>query len=205
MNAIDLLSAQRREGPAYVEIASALKVQTKSYPGWPLTIPSQPIPIDRRRAPEPTRTRRLSHHSQTSFSETESSAMAGTAPDTTTTFNLNGVGATDALLGTAPGKLLRVGPEHILSIKTSVGTGLHGGVTNGDTLIVWDRVAWLALHGIDVSELVAELANWLLQVAVCAHCCSNVTVVAFRFGNASWRSAYCLEALEEARLIDDTL
>ena len=47
---IDLLSApkvQRREGPAYVEIASALKVQTKSYPGWPLTIPSQPMDPDR--------------------------------------------------------------------------------------------------------------------------------------------------------------
>ena len=54
--------------------------------------------------------------------------MAGTAPDATTTFNLNGVaGATDAallaLLGTAPGKLLRVGPEHILA-KASVGNGV---------------------------------------------------------------------------------
>ena len=44
------------------------------------------------------------------FSESQSSAMAGTAPDATSTlgsaFNLNGVGATDAallsLLGTAP-------------------------------------------------------------------------------------------------------
>ena len=86
--------------------------------------------------------------------------MAGTAPDATATFNLNGVGDTEhaallALLGTAPGKRFRVGPEHILA-KPSVGTGLHGGMTGGDTLLVWDRVAWLALHGIDVSELVAE-------------------------------------------------
>ena len=55
-----------------------------------------------------------------------------------------------------------MGPEHILA-KASVGTGhrvyLHGGITGGDTLLVWDRVAWLALHGIDVSELVAEPAN----------------------------------------------
>ena len=57
-----------------------------------------------------------------------------------------------ALLGTAPGKLLRVGPEHILA-KPSVGTGLHGGMTGGDTLLVWDRLAWLALHGIGVSKL----------------------------------------------------
>ena len=36
-------------------------------------------------------------------------------------------------------------------------------MTGGDTLLVWDRVAWLALHGIDVGELVAEPANWLAR------------------------------------------
>ena len=99
----------------------------------------------------------------------------GTAPDATTTFNLNGVGATDAallaLLGAAPGKLLRVGPEHIH--HPGEGIGRHGsstvatGMTGSDTLppsLVWDRVAWLALHGIDVGELVAEPANWLARL-----------------------------------------
>ena len=82
--------------------------------------------------------------------------MAGTAPDATATFDLNGVADTDAalkaLLGTAPGKLLRVGPEHIL-YSASVGTGLAGGDAGGDKLIVWDRAAWLALHALDLSEM----------------------------------------------------
>ena len=69
------------------------------------------------------------------------------SPDATATFNLNGAAPTDAalraLLGTAPGKLLRVGPEHILS-AVSVGTGLDGGTAGVDKLLVWDRAVWLA-------------------------------------------------------------
>ena len=92
--------------------------------------------------------------------------MAGTAPDTTTTFNLNGVAATDValqhLLGTAPGKSLRVGPEHMLA-ETSVGTALHGGTVGADTLLIWDRSAWLALHALNISELAGLPANWMLR------------------------------------------
>lgn len=93
--------------------------------------------------------------------------MARTAPDATATLNLNGTAASDAalktLLGSAPGKLLRGGPLHDLVVPSD-GTGLFDStMASGDTLFKWEGVMWLYLHALDISELHALPANWMLQ------------------------------------------
>ena len=79
--------------------------------------------------------------------------MAGTAPDATSLFKLGGAAATDAafraLLGTATGDYLRVGPEHWLYKSASRVTSVTLRRTAADAEVGYAAVDWLVGRVVD--------------------------------------------------------
>ena len=85
--------------------------------------------------------------------------MAGTAPDATTTFNLNGVGATDAALLALLGNFFAWGPSTSWRRHRSARV-YHGGMT-GQVILCSFVIVW---RGSRFTALTS--ANWWLNLAV---------------------------------------
>ena len=79
--------------------------------------------------------------------------MAGNAPDDTTTLKLNGVAALTNLLGTAQGKLLAGGTEHILKAQSEgIGLSVAQLEATHSTVHLGRRRLAAALHALDISS-----------------------------------------------------
>ena len=95
--------------------------------------------------------------------------MAGTAPDATSLLTLTGAAATDAalrtLLGSATGKLLRVGPEHWLhkSAADVASVTLRRTATEAD--LSWAAVDWMLGRVINITALSGIKCNWMFRPA----------------------------------------